>query len=115
MFTKGADSIIKGRLDPRYLEFIDPKYYGEGGKGQAARHLQKTDRFLDKASRLGYRTLLVAFRVLSDQEMRAFNLACQDAEKDLVNRQKQLDTIYDHWESDLQLLGATVLEDRLQD
>lgn len=114
LFTKGADSIIKGRLDPRYLN-MDPKYYGEGGKGQAARHLKRTDRFLDRAARLGFRTLLVAFRVLTAYELDEFNDACRDAEKDLANRQKQLEIIYGNWENDLQLLGATVLEDRLQD
>lgn len=40
---------------------------------------------------------------------------CEKAEADLKNKDKRLAEIYDQWERNLSLLGATVLEDRLQD
>jgi magnesium-transporting ATPase (P-type) len=38
-----------------------------------------------------------------------------EAEKDIMNRDKRLAYIYDEFETGLVLLGATAVEDRLQD
>ena len=38
---------------------------------------------------------------------------CNTAEKDIKNRIKNLDEVYDKWETGLYLIGATVVEDRL--
>lgn len=51
MFTKGADSIIKDRLDPKQIN-------------KAV--MTDVDKFLTKASVKGLRTLLMAVRVIDD-------------------------------------------------
>jgi hypothetical protein len=38
---------------------------------------------------------------------------CKLAEKDLKNREKNLDLVYDEFERDIVLIGATSVEDRL--
>lgn len=38
-----------------------------------------------------------------------------EADKDIITREKKLAEIYDRFERDLVLLGATAVEDRLQD
>lgn len=58
LYTKGADSIIKKRLDPRQ---IDQKMMGE------------VDTFLNKASVKGLRTLLMGMRVIDEAEFKQFN------------------------------------------
>ena len=100
MYTKGADSIIKDRLDPRQID---------------EQMMRTVDNFLTKASVKGLRTLLMAMRVLDDAEYRAFQREVADAEKDIMQREKLLNAIYDRFERGLVLLGATAVEDRLQD
>lgn len=80
-----------------------------------AKMLDETNQFLLEASRSGYRTLLVGMRVLDEQEVHEFLKEVDAAEADINQRAKLLDELYDKWERDLQLIGATVLEDRLQD
>jgi len=58
MFTKGADSIIKARLDDHQL---DKKMWAD------------IDTFLSKASAKGLRTLLMAMRVIDPEEFKDFN------------------------------------------
>lgn len=57
MFTKGADSIIKDRLDEKQIN-VDM--------------MREVDHFLTKASVKGLRTLLMAMRVIDEDEYRAF-------------------------------------------
>lgn len=75
MFSKGADSVIKARLSQNFHE-----------ASQQNEQLRKTDRFLDRASRQGYRTLLVAFRTLSYSEVKRFLQEVEDAEDDIHSR-----------------------------
>jgi magnesium-transporting ATPase (P-type) len=63
----------------------------------------------------GYRTLLVAMRVLDADEAEQFMTECSLAESDILNKETKLQQVYDKWERELSLLGATVLEDRLQE
>ena len=58
MFTKGADSIIKARLDNNQLD---------------KRMWSDIDTFLNKASAKGLRTLLMAMRVIDPDEFKEFN------------------------------------------
>ncbi len=57
LYCKGADSIIKSRLDPRQ---IDNKMMAD------------IDQFLTKASAKGLRTLLMGMRVIDESEYKAF-------------------------------------------
>ena len=57
LYIKGADSEIMKRLDP---EQKDPEL------------MEKIDEFLEQASTKGYRTLLMAMKVVTDQELNEF-------------------------------------------
>lgn len=97
LYIKGADNIIKLRLkkdSQPFLHYIDER--------------------LDEFSRIGLRTLLMAMRVLSENEYAEFNRrmnACADS----ANRELEINKLADDLESDLMLLGATAVEDKLQD
>lgn len=77
--------------------------------------MKDVDDFLNKASVKGLRTLLMAMRVIDAEEFAEFNRKVGEAEKDVMNREKLLVQIYDDFERGLVLLGATAVEDRLQD
>lgn len=100
LFIKGADSIIKDRLDRSQYD---------------AKFEEEVEAFLNTASKQGLRTLLMGMRVMEENEVAEFNKKCLDAEKDLKNKDKLLDQIYSDVERDIVLLGATAVEDRLQD
>ena len=98
LYCKGADSVIKDRLSdhPHNIELID-----------------ETDDFIRKASLKGLRSLLFSMKILDKDEVREFLNKCKEAEQDIENRNILLDAIYDELESNLLLLGATVVEDKL--
>lgn len=75
MFTKGADSIIKDRLDERQIN---------------QQMMSDIDNFLSKASAKGLRTLLMAMKVIDESEYRDFAKEVAEAEKDVMNRDKIL-------------------------
>jgi magnesium-transporting ATPase (P-type) len=77
--------------------------------------MHEIDGFLTKASVKGLRTLLMAMRVIDEEEYKAFTQEVAEAEKDVMSRDKKLAAIYDKFERGLVLLGATAVEDRLQD
>jgi len=54
-------------------------------------------------------------RVLEPEEVQELLVRFQEAEQDLENRLERLDQIYDELERELFIIGATVVEDRLQD
>ena len=52
--------------------------------------LNEIDNFLTKASEKGYRTLLMAMRVLEESEVNLFLKRCAEAESKLETREKEL-------------------------
>ncbi len=74
-----------------------------------------TEDFLEKASVKGLRTLLMAMKVVDEEEFEQFKKDVAAAENDIMQRDKLLAQIFDKFERDLVLLGATAVEDRLQD
>lgn len=54
-------------------------------------------------------------RIVEESEKSAFLNACAEAEKDLKNREAKLEEVYSEFERGIHLLGATAVEDRLQD
>ena len=100
LLIKGADSIIKARLDSSQY----PKDMSE-----------MVEWFLDTASRQGLRTLLMGMKVVEEGEKDQFLADCAAAEKDLANREANLEKVYDAFERNICLIGSTAVEDRLQD
>ncbi|CEL99327.1 unnamed protein product [Vitrella brassicaformis CCMP3155] len=96
LYCKGADSVMLSRLAP-----------GQD-TSTVAKHLQ---RF----SINGLRTLVLARRVLTQQEYVMFRRQYLEAKTTLIDRNVRLEQVAERWESRLELLGATAIEDRIQE
>ncbi|NXU19904.1 AT8B3 ATPase, partial [Pardalotus punctatus] len=97
LYTKGADTVILERLRRR-----GPKE-------------TLTERALDRFAEETLRTLCVASREVSEAEFRAWSRRHGEAAVLLQDRARELDRLYEELEQNLQLLGATAIEDKLQD
>ncbi|CCL98771.1 uncharacterized protein FIBRA_00776 [Fibroporia radiculosa] len=98
LLTKGADNVIFERLVPGNEELR-----------------KTTERHLDEFASEGLRTLTVAYKVISEEEYDAWNRKYQEASVSLEDREGKVEAVYEVIEGDLHLLGATAIEDRLQD
>lgn len=63
----------------------------------------------------GLRTLVIAKKPLTSQEYTQFKNQLREAKEDLFSQEEKLSVVYDNIETNLDLLGATAIEDRLQD
>jgi len=93
MYTKGADSIIKKRLADDQTFDLDSE--------------------LHRFSIIGLRTLLIASRVISQKEYENFKSMSEDLPAD--RKEEAMDELINNLETDLYLIGATAVLDRLQD
>ncbi|CAD5164992.1 unnamed protein product [Musa acuminata subsp. malaccensis] len=98
LFVKGADNsmfgVVQKNLD---LDII---------------HTTKTN--LHSYSSLGLRTLVVGMRELSEHEFKKWQSAYENATTALIGRGKLLKAIASNAERDLHILGASGIEDKLQ-
>ncbi|KAI9218609.1 hypothetical protein BC828DRAFT_388135 [Blastocladiella britannica] len=98
VLTKGADSVIFERMAPGQNEL----------RRVTLDHLQW---FAND----GLRTLCVAHRQVSEDEYAAWQSAYQKASVLPVGREDAMDLVAEELEQNLVLLGATAIEDKLQD
>ncbi|XP_062937757.1 phospholipid-transporting ATPase FetA-like [Cynocephalus volans] len=98
LFCKGADTIICERLHPSCRPLSDV-----------------TMEHLDDFASEGLRTLMVAYRELDDAFFQSWSKKHSEAYLSLENREDKLSSAYEEIERDLMLLGATAIEDKLQD
>lgn len=54
-------------------------------------------------------------KVLDPEELERFRIEVADADNNIQSRDSELAKVFDKFERDLVLLGATAVEDRLQD
>ena len=54
-------------------------------------------------------------KIMESDEIKEFLNECKGAESDIKTRSQKLEEIYDRLERGLHLIGATVVEDKLQD
>ena len=99
LYIKGADSIIEERLDESTPSAV----------------LEKARYFVNLFSSKGYRTLYVAMRILSVEEFEDFISELEQAEMDTLHKKEKLEKVYATIECNLILLGATIVEDKLQE
>ncbi|KAL4272639.1 hypothetical protein GQ457_13G027230 [Hibiscus cannabinus] len=88
------------------------------GVGILARETEKDDQtqiHLTDYSLEGLRTLVVAVRDLTDAELEQWQCQYEDASTSLIDRAAKLRQTAALVECNLNLLGATVIEDKLQD
>jgi phospholipid-translocating ATPase len=98
LFCKGADNVIFERLAP-------------GGEELKA----ATEEQLDLFAREGLRTLTVAYRVVPDDEYNSWVGQYQNALASIDDREGEVERASNEVEQNLLLLGATAIEDKLQD
>ncbi|XP_071484021.1 probable phospholipid-transporting ATPase IM [Diadema antillarum] len=98
LFCKGADTVIYERLSGS----------SDNVKDITAEHLN------DFANE-GLRTLCLAMKELDEYTYLEWRKKHHDASTALVDREAKLDAVYEEIEQDLVLLGATAIEDKLQD
>lgn len=61
------------------------------------------------------RTLCLGYRIISEQEYQQWAPMYHKAQSELVDREKKCDAVAEVIERDLILMGATAIEDRLQE
>lgn len=101
VYIKGADNIILNRLE-------------EGGK--SGPYFQQTVDHIKMFAEKGLRTLCLAVRDLTEEQYYQWQTEYTRAKSDVTsNRDDLMETVADKIEKDLRLLGATGIEDKLQD
>ncbi|KAM0908005.1 hypothetical protein ACQ4PT_015722 [Festuca glaucescens] len=98
LFSKGADSVMFRRLAPAGRKFEE-----------------ETKRHINEYSDSGLRTLVLAYRVLDQEEYEKFAAKFNTAKiSGSADRDEKIEEAADSIEQDLLLLGATAVEDKLQ-
>ncbi|KAJ3785724.1 phospholipid-translocating ATPase [Lentinula aff. detonsa] len=98
LLSKGADNVIYERL----------KSGNEGLK-------EDTERHLAEFANEGLRTLTLAYKTIGEEEYQSWSHRYQEALIAIENREEKVEIVSEEIESELRLLGATAIEDRLQD
>ncbi|XP_010970522.2 phospholipid-transporting ATPase VB isoform X2 [Camelus bactrianus] len=108
VYTKGADSVIMDLLE-------DPARADTDMERKVRKIQARTQKHLDLYARDGLRTLCVAKKVLSEEDFQRWASFRHEAEASLTNRDELLMETAERLENQLTLLGATGIEDRLQE
>eukprot|EP01132_Coremiostelium_polycephalum_P003717 gene3717-4630_t len=98
LYCKGADSVIFQRTEP----------------GSKPLQIQ-TEQHLSNFASNGLRTLCMAMKTIDTEQYHAWNRIYQDASVSLNKKAEKIDQACELIETDLSLIGATGIEDRLQD
>ncbi|KAK7034734.1 hypothetical protein VNI00_012141 [Paramarasmius palmivorus] len=98
LLCKGADNVIFERL-------------ADGGEELK----QATEGHLNEFANEGLRTLTLAFKVIPDDDYEAWAEKYNEAQMAIDDREARIDILSEDIEKDLHLLGATAIEDKLQD
>lgn len=99
LYMKGADTEILKKLSDK----TDPIF------------LSQATRYVDYFSQYGYRTLLLGMKVLDKEEYEEWSKRFKVASLDLANKEKEMEILVNEIESGCYLIGATVVEDKLQE
>nr|XP_015832034.2 phospholipid-transporting ATPase ID [Nothobranchius furzeri] len=98
LYCKGADTIIYERLHP-----------------SCSKLMEVTTGHLNEYAGDGLRTLVLAYKDLEESYMEGWTQRHHEASTALEGREERLDELYEEIEKDMILLGATAVEDKLQD
>ncbi|CAG2054143.1 unnamed protein product [Timema podura] len=102
LYCKGADSTILAQLAPTDDVIMQQLIF-------------RTQQHLNSYARQGLRVLVMAKRTVSDHEYSDWLRRHEEAELSIDNRDRRIRESYSRLETNLTLLGATGIEDRLQD
>ncbi|XP_060227514.1 probable phospholipid-transporting ATPase IM isoform X2 [Meriones unguiculatus] len=98
LYSKGADTILFEKLHPSNEHL-----------------LSLTSDHLSEFAGEGLRTLAIAYRELDDTYFRMWQEMLEDANAATMERDDRITGLYEEIERDLMLLGATAVEDKLQE
>ncbi|XP_075311343.1 phospholipid-transporting ATPase ID-like isoform X1 [Odontesthes bonariensis] len=98
LYCKGADTIIYERLHPSCNKLMEV-----------------TTGHLNEYAGDGLRTLVLAYKDLKEDYLEEWRQRHHEASTAMEEREERLDQLYEEIEKDLILLGATAVEDKLQD
>uniref|UniRef100_A0A250YM10 Phospholipid-transporting ATPase n=1 Tax=Castor canadensis TaxID=51338 RepID=A0A250YM10_CASCN len=99
LYSKGADTVLFEKLHPSNEEDL----------------LSLTSDHLSEFAGEGLRTLAIAYRDLDDKYFKEWHKMLEDANAAIDKREEQICGLYEEIERDLMLLGATAIEDKLQE
>ncbi|KAG8839086.1 hypothetical protein FRC18_000965 [Serendipita sp. 400] len=99
LYCKGADSVIYARLASDH----DPALK------------EATARDMEAFANAGLRTLCISYRYLSEEEYLNWSRQHDVASSATENREEEIDKVNEKVEHSLNILGATALEDKLQE
>ncbi|TIB13429.1 hypothetical protein E3P92_02275 [Wallemia ichthyophaga] len=99
LLCKGADSVISERLRVDHDRYL----------------FNETMRDLEEFANSGLRTLLVAQREVSQKEYHEWEAVYDKAAASITDREEEIEKSCDLIERDLVIVGATALEDKLQE
>ncbi|KAH0786412.1 phospholipid-translocating P-type ATPase, flippase family protein [Histomonas meleagridis] len=97
LYCKGADDLIMERLSK------DSKY------------VKETSNHLKQFAADGLRTLCCAYKVIDEEYYQDWHKRYHEACCQINNRDEAIDIVSNEIECDLKILGATAIEDKLQD
>lgn len=97
LFCKGADSVILERVVA------------------SKREKDELTKALYEFSVEGLRTLVLAKKELTDDQVRDFERKWNTAKNAMSDRSKRLEEVAEEFESDMELIGATAIEDKIQE
>jgi len=100
LFIKGADNVILERI---------------GQTSSQNKHSKTTLKHLDDFARDGLRTLCLAVSDISEQDFSNWSKKWKKATTSLIDREKEIEIVANLIETNLTLIGATAIEDKLQE
>jgi len=96
VLCKGADSIIEERLKDK-------------------ENFEQTNEYLQEYASEGLRTLLLAEKVITEEEYEGWKKEYEEACLATEEREEKMNKVAEKIEWNFELIGATAIEDKLQD
>ncbi|KAF8648400.1 hypothetical protein AX16_006309 [Volvariella volvacea WC 439] len=98
LYCKGADSVIYARLEREHDPWLK----------------EQTAKDMESFANGGLRTLCIAYRYLEEDEYLSWSQEYEKAINSIDNRDEEIEKANEAIEKNLKILGATALEDKLQ-
>lgn len=115
LLCKGADSSMLLQDVCEGLNLIDQANNGNQSDESEVEALLRLQTHLGEFASEGLRTLVLGIKILSEDETEAWLLKFKEASTSIEDRDKKLTAVAYEIERDLHIVGATAIEDRLQD
>jgi phospholipid-translocating ATPase len=107
LYCKGADSVIYARLRSKFEDDAEE---------EEERWLrERTSKDMELFANNGLRTLCIAYRYLEEEEYLSWSRVYDAATSAVENREEEIEKANEVVEKELRILGATALEDKLQE